>query len=66
MGTWKDIHLQVQHNADRPLELYNLEKDIAETLDVSEKYPEIWKRTLEIMKEEHELSEHFPILQKEY
>lgn len=66
MGKWKGIRLNVQNNSESHLELYNLSKDPSEKTDVSDRFPEIQKRILEIMEEEHVLSEHFPLLHREY
>ncbi|MFC2160540.1 arylsulfatase [Acidobacteriota bacterium] len=50
MGDWKALRLQVRGNPDAPIELYNLETDIAESEDVSFAHPEIVAKIDTIMK----------------
>jgi arylsulfatase A-like enzyme len=56
MGRWK----AVRHGTSGPIELYDLQSDVGETLDVAGKHPEVVKRMTEIMKREHVESEHWP------
>ncbi|MBN1123912.1 MAG: arylsulfatase [Sedimentisphaerales bacterium] len=58
MGDWKGVRLQVG-KGNRKIELYNLKKDIGETTDVVDKYPEITARIDQIMETARTESEHF-------
>lgn len=51
MGKWKGIKTDLQKNPDAPLELYNLEEDIAESKSVVKEHPEIAERIEQIMLE---------------
>ena len=54
-GDWKLIVVKGEPR------LYNLKNDIGETNDIAEKYPEIVAQMVEIIKEQHQPSELFPI-----
>ena len=60
-GDWKAVRLDVQTNPDRPLELYNLQDDLAEQHDVAAEHPEIVARMQQIMREAHVDNERFKI-----
>jgi arylsulfatase A-like enzyme len=61
-GKWKAVRLNTRKKGrDAPLELYNLEKDIAEQNDVSDRNPDVVKHMKKIMAEAHEDSELFPL-----
>jgi arylsulfatase A len=49
MGKWKGIKQKLRKNPDAPLELYDLENDVAEKNNVAGKYPEIEKKIETIM-----------------
>ncbi len=49
MGKWKAVRRNLKKNPDAPLELYNLEKDIGETTNVADQYPEIAAKMAKIM-----------------
>lgn len=51
MGKWKGVQYDISNNSDVAIKLYDLEKDIGETNDVSNKHPEIVKKIKLIMKE---------------
>ncbi|HEX8138053.1 MAG TPA: arylsulfatase [Pyrinomonadaceae bacterium] len=56
MGRWKGV----RHGPNGPIELYDLDGDVGETLDVAGKHPRIVRRMAEIMEREHVESEHWP------
>ncbi len=62
MGKWKGYRKNVRKDPHPHLELYDLEKDISETTDVSAQYPEIVKKIEAIMAKEHTPSTAFPLL----
>lgn len=64
-GKWKGVRLNVRENPDSPIELYDLESDIAEENDLSEQFPEIVRDMDRIMKEAHVHSEVFPLFEQE-
>ena len=49
MGKWKGIKKDIKKNPDAPLELYNLEIDIAESNNVVNEFPDITKKIEGIM-----------------
>ncbi len=51
MGKWKGIKKNLRKNPDAPTELYNLEEDVGEKVNLSDKYPEIVKKIEKIMLE---------------
>jgi len=53
MGRWKGIRNDAKANPNGPLELYDLEADPAEKMDVSGKHPDVVRRIVEIMHESH-------------
>ncbi|TPN86228.1 arylsulfatase [Aquimarina algicola] len=55
-GKWKAVRLFDRYHT----ELYNLEEDITENQDVSEKYPEIVEKANTILKQESVKIEHYP------
>lgn len=52
-GKWKAVRLNVNMNENAPVELYDLETDPGETIDIAGKYPEMVSDMEEIMKKEH-------------
>lgn len=60
-GNWKAVRLDFQTDPDRPLELYNLADDLAETKNVAAEHPEIVARMQEIMSEAHVETDRFKI-----
>lgn len=65
-GNWKGVRLQVNKNADAPIELYNLATDPSETKNVAEVHPEIVKKINEFMIEAHVLNPGWPLLPVEF
>lgn len=57
MGPWKGIRKNMQEG-NLQMELYNLDLDIKEENDVAESNPEVVKKMLKIMDEEHETSQN--------
>lgn len=53
MGRWKGVRSNAKAKPDGPIELYDLDTDLAETTDVSSKHPEIVRRIVEIMRDSH-------------
>jgi hypothetical protein len=50
MGKWKGVRLKVAKNPNGPIELYNLDKDIAEKNNIAEKHPKIVAKMASTMK----------------
>ena len=65
-NNWKGVRLEVNKNADAPIELYNLAVDPSETKNVAATYPGIVKRIKEIMKEAHVRNPDWPLLPEEF
>ncbi|HQG36000.1 MAG TPA: arylsulfatase, partial [Bacteroidales bacterium] len=59
MQNWKGVKLNIDKNPQSKIELYDLSKDLSETTDISEQYPEIVNKIEEIMKEAHTPSDVF-------
>jgi arylsulfatase A-like enzyme len=55
MGNWK----AVRHGVSGKIELYNLQTDVGEKIDLAAKNPGIVRQITEIMKREHMKSEHW-------
>ena len=64
-GPWKSVKLDVSTNAESPIELYNLEEDIAETNNVAAQHPEIIEEMKQIMKEAHRQNKVYPLFSYE-
>ncbi len=60
LGRWKGVRLQVFENPDRPIELYDLDTDLAETNNVAAQHPEIVKKIKKIMDESHQENPGWP------
>ena len=56
MGKWKGIRKNIDKDSLR-VQLYNLEEDIQELVDVSSQNPEIVEKIESIFKNEHEMAE---------
>ncbi len=52
MGDWKAIRKNIK-KGNLDIELYNLQEDIREEIDVADQYPDIVKRMAQIMIDEH-------------
>jgi len=59
-GKWKAVRQNLKKEPDAPIELYNLDEDIAEEKDVSKKYPEIVAELWNLMKNARSGSKEFP------
>jgi arylsulfatase A len=59
MGKWKAVRSNLKKNPSAPWELYNLETDSNETIDVAAQQLELLKQFDEIVKKEHQPS-HLP------
>lgn len=57
MGKWKGIRKNAHEDPDSAIELYNLDNDPGEKMDLAEQNPEIVNQIKKIFKEEHEPSE---------
>jgi arylsulfatase A-like enzyme len=64
-GDWKGIRFNAGIDADAPIQLFNLAKDLGETEDIAAKHPAVVKRMAEIMAPEHTPSEIFPFHREE-
>lgn len=51
MGKWKGIKHNLRKNPDAPLELYDLEEDVSEKNNLTEKYPKVAAKIEKIMLE---------------
>lgn len=60
MGKWKGIKLNVQHPLKTRFELYDLENDPSEKIDVSSKFPQIVDELKNILQQAHVHSKIFP------
>lgn len=57
---WKGVRLNVDKDKNAPIELYDLDKDISESMNVADKYPRVVKKIKKIMDKSHTPSEMFP------
>ena len=57
MGRWKGVRNGVHRDPDPPVELYDLQVDPEETTDVAAENPEVAGRILDIMRNEHAVSD---------
>ncbi len=64
-GGKQAVRLDVMKNLESPMELYDLEKDLGETTDVSGAHPEIVAEIDAIMEREHEVNPDFPLFARE-
>ena len=53
MGRWKGIRNHILTQPDAPLELYDLDRDVAEATNVAAKNPDLVRRIEEVMKTGH-------------
>ena len=60
-GDWKAVRVNVSKDADAPIELYDLSKDVGEKNDVAAAHPEVVKRAAELLRADHEPSAIFPL-----
>jgi arylsulfatase A-like enzyme len=64
-GNWKAVRVDVSKNADAPIELYDLSKDLGEKHDVAAEHPEIVKHAAELLRKNHQPSAIFPLFPDE-
>ncbi|MBW7890213.1 MAG: arylsulfatase [Chitinophagaceae bacterium] len=64
MGKWKGVKQQVMRDANSPMELYNLDTDPGETIDIAQEYPQIVNKIQKIMDDAHRENPGFPFLKK--
>ncbi|MHC5109419.1 MAG: arylsulfatase [Planctomycetota bacterium] len=61
-GKWKGVLRKPQSGADaKVVELYDLEADLAEVVDLSDEHPLIAHKIVKMMQEAHHRSEQFPL-----
>ena len=60
-GKWKGVRMDIINHPDAPIALYDLERDVGETTDVSAVHPEIVNRIASFIQEAHIHSEIFPL-----
>jgi arylsulfatase A-like enzyme len=63
-GKWKGIRLNVSKKPDGPIEVYDLENDLAEKTNIADENPEIVAKFKEIFREAHTPSTIFSALDK--
>ena len=61
MDKWKGVRLNVIKEADGPIELYDLQTDAGEKINVADQHPEIVKAIKKIMQQQHRESADFPL-----
>jgi arylsulfatase A-like enzyme len=64
-GEWKAVRLDVSKNADAPIELYDLSKDLGEKNSVAAEHPDVVKKAAELLRKNHEPSMLFPLFPDE-
>ncbi len=65
-GKWKAIQENLRKDINSPIQIYDLEKDIGETKNLADQYPEHVKRAKEIFKEAHTPSKHWGDMSKPF
>lgn len=58
-GPWKAVRTGILKDPAKPVELYNLDTDLAETTDVASQHPAIAAEMLELMQKSHVPNEHY-------
>jgi len=59
-GRWEAVRQDLKTDPDGPVELYDIESDNSEKMNLADKYPDTVKELWEIMKQEHVRSREFP------
>ncbi len=65
-NNWKGVKLEVNKNANAPIELYNLAADPSEKNNVAKEHPEIVKKIKEFMNEAHVPNPDWQLLPDEF
>ncbi len=60
-GPWKAVQLDLQKNADSPIELYNLDSDPGETKNIAGEHPEQVAKAKQLFQKAHTPSALWPI-----
>jgi len=60
-GPWKAVQLNLQKNADGPIELYNLNKDPGESKNIADRHPELISKAKTLFEQAHTPSDVWPI-----
>jgi arylsulfatase A-like enzyme len=61
MGNWKALRLMIQIQPPRPIELYDLAKDVAESRDVAREHPDVVARVKQVLRSAHRSNDRFKI-----
>jgi arylsulfatase A-like enzyme len=61
MDYWKGVRLGVREDRNAPIELYDLNSDPGETINLAEEHPDIIHQMDSLMRKEHTASEIFPL-----
>lgn len=64
MGKWKGVKLNAAANPNGPIELYDLQTDVAEKNNIADKHPDVVAEIKKIMQEQHRESPDFPLFTK--
>lgn len=59
---WKGVRLNVSKDANSPIELYDLQKDPTEKINLADRHPDVVKKIGEIIKNEHRPNPDWPLL----
>ena len=65
VGKWKGVRLNVNENADAPLELYDLLKDPGETTNIAATEPKIIEMLVDLIRNAHTPNRDWPLLPNE-
>lgn len=57
MGDWKGVKSNIKKNINSPWEIFNLQTDSKESIDLASQHPELVKKFEEIVKKEHQPSQ---------
>ncbi len=61
MGKWKGVKLNAASQPDGPIELYDLQKDLAEKNNIADKHPDVVQAIRKVMQQQHTESADFPL-----
>jgi len=64
MGKWKGVRLNAAANPNGPVELYDLQTDVAEKNNIADKHPDVVAEIKKIMQQQHRESADFPLFTK--